>query len=449
MSHFIRASKYRHIYADPPKAEEKFDNLRLSTATGEQQYIKGNTKYMAVSLAGGGGPVGVFEHDKPGRMEPNRPVIAGHTSHVYDFDFNPFHENVMCTGSDDTTVKVWGIPEGGLTETMTEPLVDMHGHKKKVTLCQFHPTASNILSTVSADQMIKLWDIEKGSELFSLNEHDNLIQDIAWDYIGKTYATSSKDKHCRIVDPRENRVAATIENAHEGAKSVKLTYLGSRDKLVSVGFTRQSQRQIKMWDPRNIAEPLAMEKIDQAAGVIIPYFDEDTNVLYLAGKGDGNIRFFEVVDAAPFIFKLGEYRSTVAAKGVGFVPKRGLNVLGCETARALKLTSNSIEPLKFIIPRKSDAFQEDIFPPTFAGVPGCTADQWLDGIDVEAPKRSLDPADAGVAATTSAAPAPTGIKTRSALLAENEALRTYVASLTEALTAAGAEVPAAPAEANL
>jgi len=51
------------------------------------------------------------------------------------------------------------------------------------------------------------------------------------------------------------------------------------------------------------------------------------------------------------------YRSTVAAKGVTFLPKRACNVLKCETAVALKLTGNSVEPLKFIVPRKSEAFQ--------------------------------------------------------------------------------------------
>ena len=44
------------------------------------------------------------------------------------------------------------------------------------------------------------------------------------------------------------------------------------------------------------------------------------------------------------------------------VPKRGLNIMGCETARLLKLTANSVEPLSFHVPRKSEAFQEDIFP---------------------------------------------------------------------------------------
>jgi len=50
MSHFVRASKYRHVYVDPPKIEDTFQGFRLSTATGEQQYIKGNTKFFAVAL---------------------------------------------------------------------------------------------------------------------------------------------------------------------------------------------------------------------------------------------------------------------------------------------------------------------------------------------------------------------------------------------------------------
>ena len=37
-------------------------------------------------------------------------VIAGHKSAVLDFDFNPFHEHIIATASDDTTVKVCTAP---------------------------------------------------------------------------------------------------------------------------------------------------------------------------------------------------------------------------------------------------------------------------------------------------------------------------------------------------
>jgi coronin-1B/1C/6 len=308
------------------------------------------------------------------------PIISGHSAAVLDFEFNPFHDQILATASEDLTVKVWGIPTGGVTENITDPLVDLHGHTRKVTLLRFHPCASNVLASTSADQTVKLWDIEKGTEINTFSDvNDQLIQDIVWDYTGTNYAISAKDKNVRIVDARACSIAAMIPNAHEGAKSTKLCYTGALDKLVTVGFTRQSQRQFKIWDPRNLATDIKKIDVDQAAGVIMPFFDPDTNLLYLAGKGDGNIRFYEVVSESPFCFPISDHRSQTPAKGVAWVPKRGLNIMGCETARLLKLTSNSVEPLSFFVPRKSDAFQDDLYPPTASLEPALTADEWIAG----------------------------------------------------------------------
>ena len=58
-------------------------------------------------------------------------------------------------------MKVWGIPEGGITENITEPLVDLVGHQRKTTHVEFHPTAQHVLATTSADYLCKIWDIEK------------------------------------------------------------------------------------------------------------------------------------------------------------------------------------------------------------------------------------------------------------------------------------------------
>lgn len=401
MSHFVRASKYRHVYAETPKVEETYTGFRLSTVTGEQSYIKGNNKYFAVGLQGGGGPFAVVPYGQYGRFDANSNIVNGHSGPVLDFEWNPFHDELLASASDDSSIKLWLIPEGGLTETLTDPFVDLSGHAKKVTLLRFHPTAANVLASAGADHVLKLWDIEKGGEMATLELHDQLIQDIVWDYMGSNLATSCKDKNIRIIDPRAGVVAGTVENAHEGAKSFKLTYLGATNKLVSVGFTKQSQRQLKIYDPRNLAEEVKRMDIDQAAGVILPFYDPDTSLLYLAGKGDGNIRYFEMVDENPYCFPISEYRSTVAAKGMAMIPKRGLDVMKCETARMLKLTSNSVEPLSFIVPRKSDAFQDDIFPPSAAGVPAHTADEWWAGSDQEPIKISLAPGADSPARTAS------------------------------------------------
>eukprot|EP00616_Rhizochromulina_sp_CCMP1243_P006562 CAMPEP_0118965132 /NCGR_PEP_ID=MMETSP1173-20130426/2724_1 /TAXON_ID=1034831 /ORGANISM="Rhizochromulina marina cf, Strain CCMP1243" /LENGTH=451 /DNA_ID=CAMNT_0006913701 /DNA_START=40 /DNA_END=1395 /DNA_ORIENTATION=- len=450
MSHFVRASKYRHIFVEAPKTEQIFHDIRLSSTTGEQQYIKANAKFFAVGLVGGGGPVGIIPHDKPGRMPPTMPTISGHKGSTFDFEFNPFHDHIISTGSDDTTIKVWGIPEGGLTENVTTPLVDMHGHGRKVTLLKSHPTASNVLASASADHTVKLWDIEKGKNINTFEGHPDNIQDIAWDYTGRLYATSCKDKVVRIIDARGAEEAFTIPQAHDGAKSVKLIFLGTKEKICSFGFTRQSMRVLKIWDPRSLDKPLNTLSIDQAAGVFMPHYDADTNVLYAAGKGDGNIRYYECVDENPFIFPLSDYRSTQACKGVCFLPKRALDVMRCETARALKLTSNSVEPLSFIVPRKSDAFQSDIYPPTFAGMPSHTADEWLAGADKPPVLVSVDPSDNGKIVENTAA-ASSGIQIRTKAQIENElkAALERIQLLEKTLDDNGIAVPgAAAAEAS-
>lgn len=95
-----------------------------------------------------------------------------------------------------------------MTSNLTDPLVDLAGHNKKVTLLRFHPTANNVLASVGADYSVKLWDIEKGGEMITNDSvHEQLIQDIVWDYMGSTYATSCKDKNIRIIDARSNAVA--------------------------------------------------------------------------------------------------------------------------------------------------------------------------------------------------------------------------------------------------
>lgn len=377
--------------------------------TGDQQYIKASAKYYAIALFGGGGPIHIGRHDRPGRFSSGTsPIVEGHTGSVLDMDFNPFDDSMFASASEDTTIKLWSIPpeweptdEKGLAKagvTLNESLVDLTGHSKKVTLLKFHPTASNVLASTSADYTVKTWDVETAEEISSMSDFGtNLIQDIVWDSRGEVYATSCKDKRVRFCDPRTGSVSSTIEKAHEGLKSVKLAYLGETGKIMTTGASRS--REVKIWDLKNLSKPLSTESIDTASGALLPLFDADTNVLFLCGKGDGIIRPYEFEDKEPYLHKLNDgFRSTVPAKGLCLVPKRGINVMGCETARILKLTNNEgIHPLSWTVPRKSDAFQPDIFPDCVSDIPAHTAEEWAAG-SAKAPLRmSLNPAESGAA----------------------------------------------------
>lgn len=118
----------------------------------------------------------------------------------------------------------------------------------------------------------------------------------------------------------------------------------------------------------------------------------------------------------------------------------------------LKLTSNTVEKLSFHVPRKSDAFQDDIFPDTFAGIPAHSADEWFAGSDLPPVLRSLNPAQSGSSSYGSAgagAGAASGgmhhksasvggaIKTSAQLQRELDAANARIAELEGKLAAAG------------
>jgi coronin-1B/1C/6 len=404
MSRFVRQSKVRHVYCVAGKPEEQYSNFRLSTATGDHNYIKANTQYLAVPVQSGGGALAVHPLEKVGRIDAQPPVLDGHKGPVLDFEFNPMHENIIATGGDDCTVKVWGVPPGGLTASQSEPLVDLHEHQRKITVLRFHPTAEHVLASGSADQHVKLWDVNTGASKCNIL-HKEMLLDVVWSLDGTMLATSSKDKMMKLCDPRSGETVAEVE-AHSGTKTTKLTFLGGNNNLCSVGFTKQSKRQYKIWDPRKLAAEVTVCDLDQSAGVIMPFYDEGTNLLFLGGKGDGNIRYFELVDEAPFQFLVNDYRATSPCRGLCILPTRAMQVMKCEVVRMLKLTANTVEPLSFICPRKSDLFQADLYPDCYAGKSAMSADDFFAGKPIKKPlMMSMDPDKADKTAKPKATPA--------------------------------------------
>lgn len=174
-------------------------------------------------------------HDRPGRFQPGHtPTLHGHSGAILDFEWNPFDESMLATASEDTTIKLWSIPndwepidDKGMSKSgndITDSLVDLVGHAKKVNLLRFHPTASNVLMSTSSDYTVKIWDVETATDMSTFSDMQDLCQDIVWDYKGDHYATSCKDKAVRFVDARTASLTGKIEQAHDGVKGVKVLY---------------------------------------------------------------------------------------------------------------------------------------------------------------------------------------------------------------------------------
>ena len=68
---------------------------------------------------------------------------------VTSLSYNP-KKDIIATGSDDTTWKLWSVPNGDL-------IMSGEGHVDWVGGVEFHPKG-NLLATASGDGTVKIWD---------------------------------------------------------------------------------------------------------------------------------------------------------------------------------------------------------------------------------------------------------------------------------------------------
>lgn len=381
MARFVRSSKYRHVFGTEFKRDKCYDGIRITKSPHESNMCSVNGKFLAVVMeAQGGGAFLVAPLTAVGRFDINYPKVCGHKKPVLDVTWNPFNDNEIASCSEDCTVKLWDIPDEGLKENLAEFKMDMAGHMHKVIHLAWHPSAANILASVGFDHKIIIWNTSTGEQAFSLEGiFSELIYSISWNYNGSLIATTSKDKKIRVIDPRKGEVVA-VGDGHVGTKPSRVTFCGTSNKLFSTGFSRMSERQYAVWDVTNLSKSLTMANVDTSSGVMFPFYDEGTKMVYVAGKGDTQIRLFEIVDEPPYCHFLNMVQFKDPMRGMGCMPKRELNYMKCEVMRFFKLLNKGIvEPVSMTVPRKSDMFQEDIFPPTFDGKPALSAEEWVSG----------------------------------------------------------------------
>uniref|UniRef100_A0ABD2XMF9 Coronin n=1 Tax=Trichogramma kaykai TaxID=54128 RepID=A0ABD2XMF9_9HYME len=379
----VRSSKFRHVYGTPLKREQCYDNIRVSKSSWDSTFCAVNPKFLAIIVeSAGGGAFIVLPHNKVGRIPADHPLVGGHKGPVLDIAWCPHNDNVIASGSEDCVVKVWQIPDGGISRTLTESVVDLQLHQRRVGLVLWHPTALNVLLTAGSDNLVIIWNVGTADAMIKIDCHPDVVYSACWNWDGSRLVTTCKDKKIRIIEPRTGNVLEEAV-AHEGSKATRAIFL--RGGLIfTTGFSKMSERQYSLRAPDMLAEPITMLELDTSNGVMFPLYDPDTNLVYLCGKGDSVIRYFEITPEPPFVHYINTFQTPDPQRGIGMMPKRGCDVNSCEISRFYRLNNSGFcQVVSMTVPRKSELFQEDLYPDTPGDTAAITAEEWEAGQDAE------------------------------------------------------------------
>ncbi|KAL5287720.1 CORO1C family protein [Megaselia abdita] len=379
----VRSSKFRHVYGQPLKREQCYDNIRVSKSSWDSTFCAVNPKFLAIIVeSAGGGAFIVLPHNKVGRIAADHPLVGGHKGPVLDIAWCPHNDNVIASGSEDCVVKVWQIPDGGLSRTLTDPVVDLVFHQRRVGLVVWHPTALNVLLTAGSDNQVVIWNVGTGEILVHIDSHPDIVYSACFNWDGSKLVTTCKDKKIRVYDPRSGEIDSEAL-CHEGTKATRAIFL-RHGLIFTTGFNRSSERQYSLRAPDALSEPIVMVELDTSNGVMFPLYDPDTNLVFLCGKGDSVIRYFEITPEPPFVHYINTFQTSDPQRGIGIMPKRGCDVTTCEIAKFYRLNNSGLcQVISMTVPRKSDLFQEDLYPDTLSDEAGQTAEDWIGGQDAE------------------------------------------------------------------
>uniref|UniRef100_A0A3Q1ISE5 Coronin n=1 Tax=Anabas testudineus TaxID=64144 RepID=A0A3Q1ISE5_ANATE len=396
-------SKFRHVFGKPATKEHSYDGVPITRSVHDNHYCSANPCFIAVvTECAGGGSFIVLPIHHTGRVDPQHPRVCGHNGRVLDVKWNPFDDHCIASCSEDCTVKIWDIPVCGVQQNLTKARKTLIGHSRRVGLIEWHPTAENLLLSSAYDYKVRSLTgqcavIRYPVRVVLMPIHcrypsEMLLFSVSFSYDGSRLAVTSKDRRIRVLDPRTGKILQV--SSSKSHRASKVLYTGGLKMLLSTGSSPWNHRQIVLWDPDDLSEPLYEEDLDGSAGVLFPFYDPDTHMLYLAGKGDGNIRCYELSAEKPYINFLMECRSPLPQKGLGVMPKRGLDVNACEVFRFYRLIAvkDLVEPLSMIVPRKdSGIFQEDLYPLTTGNQAAMTVQEWLSGMNRGPMLMSLKP----------------------------------------------------------
>ena len=384
-------SKFKNALGYEKK--EKYTNCSVSTVSTEGRLIAVNCNFLAMSWSNLGEIV-VVDSSNQISIPQTQPRIKGHRASSLDLEFSPFSSDLLAASFDDGAVLLYKIPEGGITENITQEVQIYNKHSKKVPFVTFNPIASDVICSAAFNGEIHVWNVIQGETVCELNAEDTPTW-VNWSPNGVLIGATTKNKFMRVFDPRNNKEIMKHQ-INEGFTSAKFAWIDN-DTFVTTSWNSSGAKLLKLWDVRKVNEDLTNQEvtsvqIDTSKTVTTPYVDRESKLVYTIGKGEAFIHYYDYSEGT---FKKGiDYKGSEPSICSVMFERKCLDYNQNEVDRFARfVNSQKVYYISFNIARRNPGFDQSLYPPVECGEPALNFEQWKAGENAEPIKKEINTID--------------------------------------------------------
>ena len=251
----------------------------------------------------------------------------GSSSSVYTVDMSP-NGQILASGGDDNTFKLWDIIKGSEIKTFTD-------HKDWIECVAFSPNGT-ILASASSDGSVKLWSVSSHRELHTF-KHGDRVESVAFSPDNQLLATSgSNDGFIELWDVKKKKRIATLTGHSSAVECVAFSPDGKLLASASYDYT------VKLWD---VVKRRELRTLSGHSRPVFSVAFSPDEVTLASGSKDNTVRLWDAYS--------GEKLATLKHKGyvesVAFSPN-GRLLAAASTDSTVKLwdvgSRNEINTLK-------------------------------------------------------------------------------------------------------